>query len=139
MAAKAGRNVIVYYTPPGATEEVALGALKSKSVTINNEPIDITTDDDSGYRTLLSDAGSMRSADLKLSGLLKDRVFLEYVDQQALLAIRIVFPGATTLGVQITGNFWVTSTELGAEMEDAATVDYSFQSSGTFSIEAVSP
>lgn len=139
MSAKAGRNVLVYYIPPGATEEVALGALKSKSVTINNEPIDITTDDDAGYRTLLADASSMRSADLKLSGLLKDRVFLEYVDQQALLTIRIVFPGTSTAGVEITGSFWVTSTELGAEMEDAATVDYSFQSSGVFAIQAVTP
>lgn len=139
MAAKAGRNVIVYYTPPNATEETPLGALKSKSVTINNEPIDITTDDDSGYRTLLDDVGSMRSCDMKLSGLLKDRVFLEYVDGQAPVDIRVVFPGSSTAGIQVRGTFWINSSELKAEMEDAAGVDYSFQSTGPFYIEAVTP
>lgn len=134
MPAVAGRKVLVYYTPPASTEEVAIGALKSKSLSINKEPIDITTDDDAGFRAYLDTVDSLRSADIKLSGLLKDLTLLTHVDAETALTLRFVIPGI----LELSGTFKFTSAELAAEMEDATTFDYSFSSSGAFALGAPS-
>lgn len=132
MTAVAGRKVLVYYTPPGSTEEIAIGALKSKSLSINKEPIDITTDDDNGYRAYLDTVDSLRSCDIKLSGIIKDLTLLTRVDLEEALTMRFVIPTI----LEVEGTFKFTSAELAAEMEDATTFDYSFSSSGAFTTGA---
>ena len=57
MAAAKGRSLLI---KKGST---VLAGMRTKGVAINGEPIDITSDDDSGYRTLLSDVGTL-SVDL---------------------------------------------------------------------------
>jgi len=132
MPAVSGRKVLVYYTPPSSTEEVAVGALKSKSISINKEPIDSTTDDDNGFRAYLDDVDSLRSCDLKLSGLLKDITLLARSENEETLSMRFVVPGV----VEIEGSFKFTAAEVAGELEDATSFDYSFGSSGAFTIGA---
>lgn len=132
MPAAAGRLVEVSYTPDGDTEATLIGALKSKSISFNKEPIDITTDDDLGFRAYLEDVDSLRSCDIKLSGLLKDRALLARILTQETLALTFNIPGV----MQVAGDFKLTAVESAAEMEDAVGSDYSFASTGAFTIGA---
>ena len=127
MSAFAGRDAIL---------TVATGVpngVKTKSVTINNEPIDITSDDDNGFRTMLADAGTM-SVDMSVEGVVKDNqlVVLATGDGDLIKACSIDFPGVGT----ISGDFFIASLELGAPHNDQATFTASLQSSGAFTFSA---
>lgn len=134
----AGRKVKLYKL--SGTEYELIGALKSKSTSINNEPIDVTTDDDDGYRKYIEDVSGTRSCDIKAEGVFKSRAaLLELADGQAAIVLRFVVPGTTDAGAQIDGTFKMSNMELGAELEDGVTFSASFGSSGTFTIGAVTP
>src|SRR5690554_2528767 len=70
MAAKVGRHDA--FTWGGVT----IGGIRSKGLAINGEPVDITTDDDSGFRTLL-DVSGQDQVDFSISGVVKDRRIIE--------------------------------------------------------------
>ena len=57
---------------------VAIAGVRTKGVAINGEPIDITSDDDGGYRTMLDDPGTM-SLDLSVEGVTKDDELLQAI------------------------------------------------------------
>jgi TP901-1 family phage major tail protein len=130
MAAKAGRKVLFYWKETGDTEYSAATGLRSKSITLNNEPIDTTNDDDNGVRAYLADVSSLRSADFKVSGVLKDQALLAKVGTEAAIDIRLVIPDVAHF--DCVARF--TSAELGAEQEDAVSFDYAFSSSGAVTI-----
>lgn len=123
MAAFAGRKATI---TKGAT---AIAAIRTRTVTINNEPIDITSDDDNGFRTLLELPGT-KTLDMSIEGVAKDGVLLTSVmsTTDIMEAISILFP---TIGT-IAGDFVVTSFEVGAPYNEAATFSASLQSSGAF-------
>lgn len=123
MAAFAGRKATI---TKGAT---AIAAIRTRTVTINNEPIDITSDDDNGFRTLLELPGT-KTLDMSIEGVAKDAVLLTSVmsTTDIMESISILFP---TIGT-IAGDFVVTSFEVGAPYNEAATFSASLQSSGAF-------
>lgn len=130
MAAKAGRKVLFFWKALADTEYSTATGLRSKSISLNNEAIDITSDDDNGLRTFLDDVSSLRSADFKVSGVLKDQLLLAKVGLEASIDIRLVIPGVAHFDCEAR----FTSAELSAEQEDPVTFDYSFQSSGAVTI-----
>lgn len=133
----AGRKVNLYKLE--GTEYTLIAALNSKSVTINNEPIDMTTDDDDGYRKYIESVSGTRSCDIKAEGIFKSRgALMELSDGSSALTLRFVIPGAADAGAQIDGTFKLSSFEIGAEMEEAVTFSASFVSSGAFAVGAVS-
>ena len=127
MSAFAGRDAIL------TVSTGVPNGVKTKSVTINNEPIDITSDDDNGFRTMLADAGTM-SVDMSVEGVVKDNqlVLLATGDGDLIKACSIDFPGVGT----ISGDFFIASLELGAPHNDQATFTASLQSSGAFTFSA---
>jgi predicted secreted protein len=131
MPSVAGRKVLVFYTPPNSTEEVALGALKSKSISFSKEGIDTTTDDDNGFRSYLSDVDGTRSCSIKASGLLKNADLLVRIRNEEMLSARFLIPGV----LEVAGSFKFTTAENSNEMEDAASIDYTFESSGAFTLD----
>lgn len=134
MPTVAGRKVLLYKLE--GTEFTLIGALKTKSATINNEPIDVTTDDDDGFRKLIEDVSGTRTCDIKAEGILKDRTaLLDDATGSAAMTLKLVVPGV----VEINGTFKMASFELGAEMENGVTFSAAFQSSGTFTVGAVTP
>ena len=70
MTASAGRAVTLTWGPDSPPQAIA-GA-KEKDLTLNGAPIDISSDDDIGWRTLLSVPGQ-KQVDIKISGVTKDR------------------------------------------------------------------
>lgn len=108
---------------------VKIASVQSKSVTINNESIDVTTDDDSGFRTLLEESAT-RQLDLSLEGVTADDTLIEAATNGTTLveAYTIDFPS----GASITGDFRLNSVELGAPVSEAITFTAEMQSTGEF-------
>ena len=126
MAKVAGRKVKIYEVD-GATSTLVAGA-RSDSITINNEPIDVTDKGDDGWRTLLADA-SVRSVEMAVSGL---------VSGDSLISKSL---GATTAlhgdykieidGIgEAAGEFFFSNIEISAPHDGAAEFSATIQSSG---------
>lgn len=132
MSGFVGRDVEVR---KGTTTGVLVAGVRTKSVTINNEPIDVTTDDSAGFRELL-ETSSERHFDLSVEGLTKNTDLLELaVAGTALIdEFSIVFPG--TPNVVVRGDFRINNFQMGAEYNDAVTFTAELQSTGSFAIDA---
>jgi len=129
MAGAASRDLLV------KKNSVALLGINSKSIAVAKEPIDVTTDEDNGYRQLLDVSGT-KTLDISFSGVTKDTTLrgIVMVDGgQMLTDIEIEFPpyGAQVAGDTITGDFFFNGfTENGGGSDGAIEFDGTLQSSG---------
>lgn len=120
---------------------VRLAGINSKSISIAKEPIDITTDEDNGYRLLMGVSGT-KSLDISFSGVTKDltlRALINTEDGQLLTDVEIEFPpiGSQTTGDTISGNFYFNGfTENGGGSDGAIEFDGTLQSSGPWTYTA---
>ena len=110
-------------------DSTVVAGVRTKSMTINNTPIDITTDDDSGFRTLLELPGE-KQIDASVEGLLKDETLIA----DAATGTSLIENATITLpsGGVITGSFRLNSMEIGGEYLDSVTFTAELQSSGAF-------
>jgi predicted secreted protein len=104
-----------------------IAGVKTKSMTVNNEPVEVTDDDSDGWRELLAEPGT-RSVDMGVTGVTKNLELLRaaIVNQSQAYAFEWEFEDGST--ITMTGLF----TDTAIEMEDNGTVTFtsSFQSSG---------
>lgn len=100
---------------------------RTDSVTINNEPLDITDKDDSGWRTMLADVG-LRSVSCEIEGVLKDTVLMADSVGTATTALLkecvVTISGIGTL----TGDFMLQGLQIGAEQADVVTFTATLES-----------
>lgn len=124
--AHAGRLVRIYQGDV-ATGTLIAGA-RADSITINNEPIDITDKGDGGWRTFL-DVPSVRSVDMSVTGLLDTSTLPD-----AALAASASLTGTYTIDIddmgEATGTFYFGNLEITANHDGAAEFSASIQSSG---------
>lgn len=128
MAKMNGRAVIV------SLDSTPIAAARTKSLTINNSVIDVTTDDDAGIRTLLAEPGE-KAIDISIDGLLEDDVLLN-------LSLAADTTGTFEFNYgsgnyKLTGTFNMTSYSEGLSYNDAVTFSASFSSSGAITKAAV--
>lgn len=72
MAAQKGRLMVLKIGDGAGSETFStIGGLRSNSITINNEEVDITNKDSAGWKELLENAG-VKSVALSASGVFKD-------------------------------------------------------------------
>jgi predicted secreted protein len=124
MAATNGRELKIL------KNNVPIAGVRTKTVAIAGEPIDITSDDDLGYRTMLAEAGTY-SIDLTVEGVTKDDVLRSVIltgGSLLLTDITIEYPD----GSNIAGDFFLASVEDSGEYADALTFSASLQSSGAW-------
>lgn len=117
------------------TAYVAVGGLREPTITIANDPVDITNADDSGVRKLLENAG-VNSVSIKAQGV--------YVEDTASTALRtaaatnihvqfqLVTPGTAAKTYQ--GSFMITQYEEAASYKDAVTYNLTLESAGAVTI-----
>lgn len=136
MAGAASRDLIIN---KGASR---LMGINSKSIAVAKEPIDVTTDEDNGYRLLLEVSGT-KTMDISFSGVTKDDVMRGIImteGGQMLTDIEIEFPitgSQVTTGDKITGNFYFNGwTENGGGSDGAIEFDGTLQSSGEWTFTA---
>ena len=135
MAASASRDLII------KKNAVRWLGITSKGVSIAKEAIDITSDEDNGYRTLLDDVGS-KTLDISFSGVTKDttiRTLINTDGSQLYTDITVEFPpvGAQTTGDTISGSFFLNSvSETGGDSNGTISFDGALQSSGEWTYTA---
>lgn len=129
----AGRKVKVYRGNPSTG--TAFVGVTSKTISINNEAIDITNDDDDGFRTLLEDP-AVRSMDISAEGVLKaDGPISDAISANSLLeGYTIEIEGVG----EVSGDFYVSGLELTAPTNEAVRYSTTFMSSGQFTYTAES-
>jgi len=119
----------------GASPEVFsnVAGLRSKTITINNEPVDITTSDDAPWRALLDNTG-LRSVSLSASGVFQDVASVNSMEDLAFSGLLNNFELTFENGDVIDGAFLLTSFEYAGEHTAEQTYSVSLESSGTCSM-----
>ena len=130
MAANIGRN---FKIKRGST---VIAGVRSKGAAFNGEPVDVTSDDDAGFRTLLNDVG-VESIDLSVEGVTKDNDLRSAAlsgTSLMLTDVNLEWPNGDTL----SGNFFLSSLEETGPTQDAVTFSATLQSSGEWTYTAAS-
>jgi TP901-1 family phage major tail protein len=130
-AAKIGRELLI------KKAGTVLAGVRTKSFSFAGEPVDVTTDDDTGFRTLLAESGQ-EAIDISVEGLTKDLVLRQAAlgsGSLMLTDVTLEFPKTGTQAVSgdtISGNFFLSSLEESGTYNDAMTFSASLQSSGAW-------
>ena len=126
MAAHLGRRMRIYNAV--ASPRVLLAGVQAKTLKFNNEPVDITSDDDAGFRTILATPG-LQSLDLSIAGICKDAVLLtKWATGNGQIPLEIEDLETTEL---ITANFFLQNLQLEGPTAQGVPFSAEFISSGT--------
>ena len=109
-----------------------IAGARTDNFTINAEPIDVTDKDDAGWRTLLADVGT-RSVSADVEGVLKDATLIAAATGTASLLLEECVITVTGIGT-LTGDFMLSSFQLGAEMADAVTFTATLESGESMTV-----
>ena len=129
MAANVGRNLLL------KTGSTVIAGVRTKGIVVAGEVIDVTSDDDGGYRTSLAEAGQ-KSLDISVDGITKDaelRAAMLAGMTLTMTGLSIEYPNGDT----ITGDFLLVSVEESGSYNDAVTFTASIQSSGAWTYTAI--
>jgi len=121
MAARIGRKVAFTWNAAAVT------GVREVGISINGEPIDVTSEEDDGVRLLLSEAAEL-AWEISLSGISKETALF---DDAATItartqAVTMTYPDGST----ISGNFYLSSYSETDPYKDASTFEATLQSSG---------
>jgi predicted secreted protein len=120
MAAHKGRSVSLSWN--GAD----ISGVREKGISLNGEPIDITSGENDGKRTLLTESGEDQ-VDISLSGVIKSTILRDaWFSGNRMGTVEIEYPDGTT----ITGSFFLSAYNEGNPYKDASTFDATLMSSG---------
>lgn len=137
MAAQKGAALLLK-VGNGASPEVftTIGGLRSTSITMNEEPVDITNKDSSGVRTLLAQGGVV-SYTIAGSGVFTDAASETTLRQKfnasAFANFQVIVPDFGTF----TGAFMVASLEYAGEYNGEVTYSVTLESAGTITFATV--
>lgn len=121
MVEKLGRKLIVEW---GGIE---IPGCREKGVNRNGEPVDVTSDDDDGWRKLLDEAGQ-NQVDITVSGVAKDPALA--ADWHAGTRTRVLSVTDSVNGGEISGSFYLASYNETGTYNEAVTFEATFQSTG---------
>jgi predicted secreted protein len=123
MAARKGRSVKILL------DGVVVAGVRTRSITIDNLAIDVTTDESNGFRELI-DASGERDIKASVEGLTKDNDLLNAAAAGAAL-IRYydiqLYPDFT-----LSGDFRISNIQLGTEYNDAVAFTAQLDGTGIF-------
>lgn len=121
MTATSGRGITLTW---GGS---ALKGAREKSVTVGGEPINVTSEEDDGWQTLIDELGE-RSVNIEISGVDKDDVLRveAHASTRTATAVLITYKSGATLA----GNFYLSAYSEGMPYNDAATFSATIMSTG---------
>jgi len=130
MAAQPGKDVLIKVDSDGAGTFVTIGGMRSKSISLNSETVDVSDSDSTNrWRELLAGAG-LRSATVTGSGVFKDSAGEEDVRGYFFAGThedyQFIVPDFGT----IEGAFQVTAIDYAGEHNGEATYSMTFESAG---------
>ena len=134
MAYQKGKSFLLKLGADGSGGTVA--GMRTTSVKINNEMVDVTNKSSAGWRELLEGAGIKR-AGISGRGLFKDAASDALVRQTffdgAIKTCQIVIPDFGT----VEGPFQITSLEFAGEHDGEVTYELALESAGALSFAAL--
>lgn len=112
-------------------DATTLVGVRTRGITNSNEMVDVTTDDDAGWRTLLATPG-MKSVEVTAGGISSDEVLLAefYNASTTGETLEITLPTTLASAGDISGTFHLASFEITGEHDGAVEFSATFQSSG---------
>ncbi len=114
-------------------DATVVAAARTKSLTINNSPINVTTDDEGGIQALLDVPGE-KAVEISVDGILDtDALLTLSLDANPEGVMVFTYPTYT-----ITGTFFMSSYSEGIPYNEATTFTAAFSSSGAV-VKAVIP
>ena len=114
-----------------------IGGIRTESMTINSETVDVTDKDGNGWRELLEGAG-ITSMSLKGSGVVSDdAVFTDHIMAAVMANTHVVLKIESGLGDVWQGTFAVPSAERAGEYNKEETFSITLESAGTITYTAV--
>lgn len=138
MAAQKGKLLLLAVGNADGPPETftTLAGLRPTSFSINNEAVDITNKDSSGYRELLDGAG-ITNFSLSGGGVFKDDASYTTAETYARLnqlqTFQITVPDFATY----TGEFLITQLEIAGDYNGEANYNVSLESSGAMTFAAI--
>jgi TP901-1 family phage major tail protein len=129
MAAQKGSSLLLKIGSGSPVSYTTVGGLRSTSITMNDEPVDVTNKDSSAVRTLLAQGG-VSSFTVSGSGV--------FTDAASEATLRAAFNAASFSSFQIvvpelgtyTGTFMIASLEYAGEYNGEVTYSVTLESSG---------
>lgn len=115
-------------------DSVTLVGVRTKGYTITNDYVDVTTDDDDGWRTLLADPG-LRSVEVTVGGISSDQVLIAEMMKANITGEPLSIGLPTTTGT-LAGTFLLSSFEQSGEHDGAVEFSATFMSSGAVTYTA---
>ena len=120
MAAMIGRGIALSW---GAA---TIAGVRQKAVSVDGAPVDVTSDEDSGWQTILTVAGQ-QSVGLSLSGITKDKKLkTDFFAGTRTKEVILTYPDGSTF----TGSFYLASYKETGAYNDAVTFEADLQSTG---------
>lgn len=133
MAGFNGRALTIDY------DSTTLVGVRTRGFSISNDYVDVTTDDDSGWRTLLADPG-LRSVEVTVGGITSDEVLLADImaASVAATAVSVTLPTSLATPGTVAGNFLISSFEETGEHDGAVEFSATFMSAAAVTYTASS-
>jgi TP901-1 family phage major tail protein len=130
MPAQKGKDLLLKVDPAGTGTFTTVAGLRSRALSFNTEPVDITHSESAGrWRELLSGAGA-KTARVTGAGIFKDAASDEIVRAAvfdgAIHAWQIVIPDFGT----VTGPFQITAFELSGRHDGEVAFELALESAG---------
>lgn len=123
MARHNGRELAIDWS------STTLVGVRSKTFSINNEYVDVTTDDDAGWVTRLSDPG-LRSVEVTVAGITEDQILIAEMMAANVASDTLSISLPTGTGASLSGSFLVSSFEGSGEHDGAYEFSATFMSTG---------
>jgi TP901-1 family phage major tail protein len=112
-------------------DSTTLAGVRSRSVSISNDYVDVTNDDDAGWRALLADP-SVRSVEVTISGISSDEVLLAEIMKASITGevLQADLPSTLAVPGNLSGTYVVSSFEQSGDHDGAVEFSSTFMSNG---------
>lgn len=120
-------------------DSITLVGVRTRSLSVTNDYVDVTTDDDNGWRTLLADPG-LRSIEVTIGGVTSDEVMLAAIMAANVSAETLTANLPTSLAVPgtVAGSFLISSYETSGDHDGEVEFSVTFMSTGEVTYTASS-
>lgn len=112
-------------------ESTTLAGVRTRGMTVTNDYVDVTNDDDAGWRTLLADPG-VRSVEVTIGGITTDEVLLAAMMEASVTTGTLVgnLPSSLTTPGTMSGEYLVSSFEQNGNHDGEVEFTATFMSTG---------